>query len=94
MVTSLILHDSIETTEAKAKAIKPIMDHLMSVVKKNDDKTAIRYLNSYLFDKAASRKVMEVLKDKYKDKHSGFTRIRRVKLRTGDAAQVVQIELI
>lgn len=94
LATSLVLHERMETTEAKAKALQPVIEKLISHILKDEPREAIRKLNAYFYDKAASRKMMEILKPRYKDKKSGFTRIGAVKFRDGDSSKVCQIELI
>jgi len=94
LATSLIMFDKVTTTEAKAKSLKSIIDRLISAVKKDDQVTAIRKLNAYLLDEKASRKMMEVLKEKYQDRTSGFTRVMKDGIRAGDGAMRYLIEFV
>lgn len=94
LATSLVLYGKVQTTLHRAKAVQPIVDRLMKTVQKKEPKAAIRELNRVFYDPNASKKVMEVLKTKYEKRDSGYTRVTKLKLRDGDAAQLVQIEFV
>lgn len=93
LATSLILHEKIQTTKAKAKALQPIIDRLIISAKRSDKKIAIREVNAILQNDLSARKLIEEISKRYQDKDSGFTRIVQVGFRAGDAAPLVQIEL-
>lgn len=61
IVTSVILYESIETTRDKAKMARGIVDRIISKAKSKDNMNAVRYVNDYLLDKNASKKVIEDL---------------------------------
>lgn len=92
LATSLVLYEKIKTTKAKAKAIKPVVEHLISLAKKND-LTAKRRLNAYLFDENATKKMFEVLLPRYKNINSGFIKSYNLGPRQGDNAEMVLLEL-
>lgn len=94
LATSIMLHEKIQTTQAKAKAVQPLVDDLINTAKRKEKRLAIRALNSVLHSELASRKVMEELIKRYAERKSGYTRITAIKFRAGDAAPLVQIELI
>ena len=94
LATSLIIHEKIQTTQTRAKAVQPLVDELINMAKHKVKYLAIRKLNSVLHSELSCRKVMEDLIKRYADRKSGFTRITLVKFRAGDAAPVVQIELV
>ncbi len=94
LATSIILYEKVKTTKSKAKFIKPIVEKLISKAKTQDLSLATRTLNSYLMDKNATKKLTRELLDRYKDKTSGFLRITPIGYRAGDAAPMVQIELV
>jgi len=94
LATSIMIHEKIQTTQAKAKAVQPLVDELINAAKKKDKRLAIRSLNSVLHSEMASRKVMEELIKRYAERTSGYTRITPIKFRAGDAAPIVQIELV
>ena len=65
-----------------------------TIGKKKEKRHAIREIERLLQHENSSRKILEVLVDKYKDRTSGFTRITKMGYRNGDNAPVVQIELV
>lgn len=92
MATSLILFETIKTTTAKSKEIKPVVEHLINAAKKND-LAAKRRLLAYLFDKNAVKKVLEDLIKRYAEKDSGFIKSYKVGVRLGDGAEMTILEL-
>ena len=94
LATSIILYEKVKTTNAKAKLVKSIVDKLVTTAKKNSPVNAMRKLNSYLPDKNASKKLVRELAERYKDRPSGFVRLTHLGPRAGDAAPMVQIELV
>jgi len=94
LATSLILYDGVKTTKAKAKLAAPLVEKMITAVKTKDSMNAIRYVNRYLLDKNASRKLTQELLEKYKDRQSGFTRISNLGMRAGDNAPMVKLELV
>jgi len=94
LVTSIILYEAVRTTKKRAEVIRPTVDHLIAVAKSKAPHIAIRYINAVVNHKNASRKMMEVLKLRYADRTSGFTRIVPLGSRQGDGAKLVRIELL
>lgn len=94
LATSLIIHGKIQTTVAKAKAVQPLIDELINSAKTKEKVIAIRKLNKVLQSDLSSKKVMEELTKRYEERTSGFTRITPIKFRAGDAALLVQLELV
>lgn len=92
LATSLVLYERIETTEAKAKELKPIVEHLIVIAKKND-LASYRALLGYFFDKNAVKKVMEVLVPRFKNIQSGFIKTYRKGNRLGDGAMIMILQL-
>ncbi len=93
LASSILIYEKVKTTEAKAKAVKPFVEKLITVAKKGD-LTARRKLIETLPQKMAIKKSMEVLGERYKDRAGGYTRIIKLGNREGDGASVVQIELV
>lgn len=93
LATSLIVYEKIKTTKAKAKAIKPVIEKLITTAKKND-LTARRRLLEVLYHKKAVNKALEVLGPRYKERKGGYTRIINLERRAGDNAEMVQIEFV
>ncbi len=95
LAMSVIIYEKIKTTSAKAKAVQPFVEKLINIAKRAKEKRhAIREIERLLQHKNSSKKIMEVLINKYKDRNSGYTRITKLGYRIGDNAPVVQIELI
>jgi len=94
LATSIILHEKVKTTLTRAKQVAPIVEDLITTVKEKDAVNAIRKLNTIVLDKKAGKKLMEVLKDRYKDRKGGYTRIVKLGHRAGDSAEMVQISLV
>ena len=94
LATSVVLYERVKTTEAKAKMVKPIVEQLITAAKKGSSMNAYRRLNAYFSDKNASKKLMEELLDRYKDRSSGYLRLTHLGFRAGDSAPMVQIELV
>lgn len=94
LIASLVIHERIRTTQARAKALSSRFDRVMSLVKRKDTREAIRTVAQYCTIEAASRKLVGELKGRYENRTSGFTRITRVGMRKGDNAKLVQIELL
>ena len=94
LVTSLFLYEAVRTTRKRAKVVQPIVDRLIAQAKVKKPYLAIRFLNQFVTDKNASRKVMEILVSRYASRPSGFTRMVPVGARKGDGAQLVDLSLI
>lgn len=94
LATSVILYEKVKTTQPKAKLVKPVIERLISNSKKQSLSVATRKLNSYLTDKNASKKLLRELLKRYENRNSGFVRLIPLGYRAGDAASMVQIELI
>ncbi|MBE3583601.1 MAG: 50S ribosomal protein L17 [Limnochordaceae bacterium] len=93
LVTSLILHGRLTTTEAKAKAIKPLADRMVTLGKRAD-LHARRQAAAFLLDPVAVQKLFAEVAPRYKERNGGYTRVLRVGMRQGDAAPVALIEWV
>ena len=93
LATSVIIYEKVKTTKAKAKAVKPLVEKLVTTAKKND-LTARRRLLDVLYHKKAVSKALEVLGPRYKERKGGYTRIINLGIRQGDGAEMVQIEFV
>ena len=93
MASSLILHKRIETTTAKAKALKRYIEPL--ITRSKDDTThSRRVVFSYLQDKEAVTELFREVSAKVADRPGGYTRIIRLGNRLGDNADMCLIELV
>lgn len=93
LVGSLILHESIQTTQAKAKAIKGLVDTLI-VKSKQDSNAARSALESFFQQPKVLEKLTQDVSKRYNSRNSGFTQIVRLGTRAGDGAMMVKMSLI
>jgi large subunit ribosomal protein L17 len=93
LASSIILYEKVKTTRAKAAAVRPLVEKLITV-SKAQDLTARRTLLEVLLQKNAVLKAMEVLGARYKERNGGYTRTIKLGARQGDGAEMVQIELV
>ena len=97
--TDLVLKGKITTTEMKAKELRSVVDHLITVAKKND-LAARRNAASYLRNvttkdgKTAVQVLFDEVAPKYQDRNGGYTRVTKTGFRRGDAAPMATIELV
>lgn len=92
LVTSLILEERIETTVAKAKAMRPHVEKMITLGKRGD-LAARRQAASYLMTPAAVRKLWDIA-PRFGDRNGGYLRIVRTGWQRGDGAEKAFIELI
>ena len=93
MASSLILHKRIETTVAKAKALRIYVEPLITK-SKLDTTHSRRTVFSYLKDKDAVSELFRVVAPKIADRPGGYTRILKTGFRAGDAADMAMIEFV
>src|SRR5437773_842980 len=93
LVTSLFLHERIETTVAKAKEARRVAERMITFAKRGD-LAARRHVDSYVFDPSATRKLFDTIAPWYKDRPGGYTRIIRIGRRLGDAGEIAVFELV
>jgi large subunit ribosomal protein L17 len=93
LVTAVVLNGKIRTTEAKAKSIKPMIDHMITLGKRGD-LHARRQVAAYLTKPEAVSKLFDEVAPKYSDRNGGYTRILKLDVRRGDAAPMALIELV
>lgn len=93
MANSLLLHERIETTLAKAKVLRRYVEPLITKSKK-DTTHSRRIVFSYLSNKYAVKKLFTEIAPKILDRPGGYTRILKLGPRYGDAAEMALIELV
>lgn len=93
LAASVILHEKVQTTEAKAKAVKPLVEKMITTGK-SDTLAARRKLMSFFYTENAVKKILEVVGPRYATRPGGYTRITKLGHRMNDAADMVQIELV
>ena len=92
LVRSLLLHEKIETTEAKAKETRPLAEKFITKAKKGDI-SARRYIGRF-FSKEITKKLVDDIAPRYKERQGGYTRIIKLGPRTSDGVKTVIIELV
>lgn len=93
LVKSLLTHEAITTTEARAKEARRPAEQMITLGKDGSlhaRRQALRFLN----DAAVVRKVFDELAPRYADRRGGYTRIVKLGPRAGDGAPLVQLQLI
>lgn len=93
LATSLVLYEKIETTEVKAKTVKPIIEKMITRAKVKSVHNK-QQLSRFVPDKKAVQKLLDVLGPRYKERNGGYTRIIKTGPRQGDGAHMAQIELV
>ena len=93
MLNSLIKYEQLTTTLPKAKELKPLIDKVITIGKKNNLSNKKR-LFSKLQDKSSVVKVFDVLSSRYEKRNGGYSRVLRAGFRYGDDAPMAIIELV
>lgn len=93
MAVSLLTHEQIETTLAKAKELRRVADKMISLGKRGT-LHARRQAAACLRDDAAVSKLFDTLAERYKDRPGGYTRVLKAGFRYGDCAPMAIIELV
>lgn len=94
MVTSILLYERIVTTKKRANVVKGLVDRVITIGKTKRTDLAIRQINTMVSDENACRKILEVFKQRYANRRSGFTRLTPLGQRGGDGAMLCEISLI
>ena len=93
LVSSLVAAEAIVTTEAKAKALRPVAEKVITKAKKGGLHNH-RQVVSYLNDKEIAAKLFDDIGPRYVDRNGGYTRILKLGTRHGDNAAMARIELV
>ena len=93
MSASLIKHEQITTTVAKAKELRPYVEKLITLAKRGGLANR-RLAMSRLMDDTQLVKLFDVLAERYKDRNGGYTRIIKAGIRASDAAPIAIIEFV
>jgi large subunit ribosomal protein L17 len=93
LLTGLFRHERIETTEAKAKAVRGLADHVITLAKR-ENLHARRQVLSLVPDSEVVGRIFDTIVARFGDRHGGYTRIIRMGVRRGDAAPMVLLELV
>lgn len=93
LVTSLLEHERVETTDAKARELRRIADRMITLGKKGD-LHARRRAARVLQDRGVAAKVFGDLADRFRERPGGYTRVTKLRQRVGDAAPVSIVQLV
>lgn len=93
LVTQVLKHDSIQTTEARAKEVKPLVEKMVTLGKRGT-LHARRRAHGFLRDEASLSKLFGTLAERYKERSGGYTRVIKAGFRYGDNAPMAVIELV
>ena len=93
MVTSLLEHERIETTEQKAKEVKRLADKMVTLGKRGD-LHARRQAMQIIRTETVGKKLFDEIAPRFKDRAGGYTRIIKIGRRLGDNALIVVLELV
>ena len=94
LCVEVIDHERIKTTEAKAKAVKPEVDKLITLAKRGDQHARRQAMSKLGQDKFIVYKLFEEIGPRYADRPGGYTRILKLGPRQSDATEMVFLELI
>jgi large subunit ribosomal protein L17 len=93
MVTSLLSHEKITTTDARAKELRKLADKMITLGKRGDVH-ARRQALQIIRERKVVAKLFDMIGPRYKDRPGGYTRIIKLDFRAGDNAPLSQIELV
>ncbi len=93
MVTSLLQHERIQTTDAKAREVRRVADRMITLGKRGDLHARRRALR-VIRQREVAAKVFDELAERYRERPGGYTRVVKLRRRPGDAAPVSIVELV
>ncbi len=94
LAKEVIDHERIQTTEAKAKAVKPELEKLITLAKRGDLHARRQALSALGQDKFAVYKLFEEIAPRYSERAGGYTRILKLGPRRSDSSEMVLLELV
>jgi large subunit ribosomal protein L17 len=94
LTVSVLRYEKVRTTEAKAKEIRGFVERMITTAKRGDLTARRAVLAEFPNEPLVVDKLFDEIAPKYADRTSGYTRIVRIGMRRGDAAEIVQIELV
>ena len=93
LAISMILHERLTTTEAKAKTLRPIVEKLVTIAREDSSHTR-NLVMSRLDHQVATARLFEVIAPRFEEAPGGYTRISKLGIRHGDAAPLALIEFL
>jgi large subunit ribosomal protein L17 len=92
--SQLIEHERIKTSQAKAKAVKPEVEQLITLAKRGDLHARRQALSFFRQNKFTVHKLFEEVAPRYADRPGGYTRIVKLGPRRSDSTEMVYLELV
>ena len=94
LTVSVLRYERIKTTEAKAKEVQGRVERMITLAKRGDLSARRTVVSEFPNEPLVITKLFDEIAPKYEDRTSGFTRIVKIGARKGDAAPIVQLELV
>lgn len=94
LTVSVFRYERVKTTEAKAKEVRGRVEKMITLAKRGDLAARRAVISEFPNEPLVVNKLFDEIAPKYADRTSGFTRLVRLGQRAGDAAEIVQIELV
>lgn len=94
LTVSILRYERVKTTEAKAKEVQGQVERMITLAKRGDLAARRSVVSDFPNEPLVIAKLFDEIAPKYSDRTSGFTRIVKIGQRSGDAAEIVQIELV
>ena len=93
LIRAMIISEKVITTETKAKALRPIIEKLITIARTNN-LASLRLAITWVPDKTVLKKLVSTIAPRYTSRPGGYTRIIKLGRRAGDAAPIAQIEFV
>ena len=93
-LNALFTHGRIQTTEAKAKELRPMAEKVVTIARKGDSPATRSHVMSILANRAVVDRLFDEIGPHFADRPGGYCRILKIRTRPGDGATVCQIELV
>jgi large subunit ribosomal protein L17 len=94
LTVSVLRYERVKTTEAKAKEVQGRVERMITLAKRGDLSARRTVISEFPNEPLVVTKLFSEIAPKYEDRTSGYTRIVKIGQRAGDAAEMVQIELV
>ena len=94
LTVSILRYERVKTTEAKAKEVQGRVERMITLAKRGDLAARRSVTSQFPNEPLVINKLFDEIAPKYADRTSGYTRIVKLGQRSGDAAEIVQIELV
>ena len=93
LLVALFRHERVVTTEAKAKAVRGLAEHMITLAKR-ENLHARRQVLAMVPDTEVVKRLFDTVAARFADRHGGYTRLLKTGVRPGDAAPMVMLELV